>query len=104
MEMIATLLLSILAHLPIRPTWRADADGDMWVRLLDCDDGDPAINPDGIEAFYNGIDENCDGGDTCDLDGDGLIWHLSADVEFCRGYDPAARLDCDDTVDGGACW
>lgn len=29
----------------------------------DCDDADPAVNPEGTEAWDNGVDDNCDGRD-----------------------------------------
>src|SRR5690606_24816502 len=42
----------------------ADADGDNFTDVAcggtDCDDSDPAVNPDAIE-IYDGIDNNCDG-------------------------------------------
>ena len=38
-----------------------DADGDGWAGALDCDDDDPAINPDATEVCGSGADENCDG-------------------------------------------
>ncbi|NNE29631.1 MAG: HYR domain-containing protein, partial [Saprospiraceae bacterium] len=59
-----------------------DADGDGWVSDCDCDDSDPAVNPDATEVCGNGIDDDCDGDvDTDDDDMDG--------VSVCAG-------DCDD--------
>jgi hypothetical protein len=37
----------------------------------DCNDTDAAVNPNGIEVAYDGIDQNCDGTDLIDTDGDG---------------------------------
>jgi hypothetical protein len=50
-----------------------DADGDGWAACLECDDGDIAVNPDATEATGDGIDQDCDGLETCyvDLDDDG---------------------------------
>ncbi len=53
-----------------------DDDGDGWSETDgDCDDGDPAISPEGIESG-NGVDDDCDGivdepPDPVDADGDG---------------------------------
>lgn len=38
-----------------------DLDGDGFPPPADCNDADPAINPDGIELPGNLVDENCDG-------------------------------------------
>ncbi|MFT4621895.1 MAG: hypothetical protein ACI8PZ_000547 [Myxococcota bacterium] len=77
-----------------------DADGDGWLDAvacaalgvaLDCDDRDPAVHPEAVEAC-NGVDDNCSGvaDDVADADGD--------------GFDACA--DCDDgdpfTFPGGA--
>ncbi|GEM_PF-1712807 len=61
------------------PTNACDRPGDDWAADggLDCDDTDPAINPDAEEIPGDGVDQNCDGFDaeTCfednDLDGYG---------------------------------
>ncbi len=69
-------------------TWRplegTDADGDLWLAEHgDCDDTDAAVNCDARDLPYDGIDQDCWGGDLVDADGDGV-----------RGDD---GTDCDDT-------
>ncbi len=49
----------------------------------DCNDTDPSINPTGEEYWYDGVDQDCDGGSDYDADGDGY------DLE-------PPGLDCDD--------
>ena len=45
----------------------------------DCNDGDGAINPGAAEIAYDGIDQNCSGGDLVDVDGDGVAWPADCD-------------------------
>jgi len=50
-----------------------DRDGDGWtVAEGDCDDGDPTVHPEAYEAWYDGVDANCDGASDYDGDGDGF--------------------------------
>ncbi|MFM2246228.1 MAG: hypothetical protein RL071_2302 [Pseudomonadota bacterium] len=37
----------------------------------DCDDEDAAVNPEGLESWYDGVDSDCDGRDDFDADLDG---------------------------------
>ncbi len=48
-----------------------DVDGDTFTNLSDCDDNNASINPDAVEIWYDGVDQNCDGADDYDQDGDG---------------------------------
>ena len=44
---------------------------DPFATFFDCDDNDDTINPDAVEVWYNGVDENCDNKSDYDRDGDG---------------------------------
>ena len=87
-------------------TWYADLDGDSYGDAsstdidceqpdghvaddTDCDDGDPDTYPGAPEEPYDGVDQDCDSADLCDVDGDGYD-ALEGD---CGGD------DCDDEDD-----
>ena len=101
--------------------WKKDADGDGYGddTLLaaacaapagytstggDCDDGDATLNPLTSEITADGLDQDCDGGDTCWIDADtdgarGAGTTASADLD-CADLgeaDDSADTDCDDT-------
>ncbi|MFZ5476381.1 MAG: MopE-related protein [Myxococcota bacterium] len=100
------LLLTILTG--CGSSWSAaDLDGDGFSLVGgDCDDADPAVNPDAAEVWYDLIDQNCDGlGDT-DKDGDGALalevggddcWDdpdvVPTGFEAVPGYDQPAAAD-----------
>jgi len=79
-----------------------DADANRSSTLTDCDDTNPAVYTGATEVVGNGIDEDCDGFDTCfqDFDGDGfgsLTPVIGADLS-CSGPGESVRSDdCDDT-------
>ena len=94
----------------IVPANELDSDGDGYRGCeSDCNDGDPAINPDGIEICNDGIDQDCAGGDALgtnvtywpDIDSDRYGDPSGASVTHCeappKGY-ADNDLDCDDTA------
>jgi hypothetical protein len=67
----------------------------------DCDDGDPDVNPTGIEVAGDGVDSNCDGQELCfldfDLDGFGTELEVLSPRLACDGDGESRRSDdCDD--------
>jgi hypothetical protein len=56
---------------PAAPT--SDADGDTFARAPgpDCDDANATIHPGAVDVPFDGIDQDCKGGDNKDRDGDG---------------------------------
>ncbi len=88
------------------PVFYADTDGDGFGdpnttvvacaapngyvdNAVDCDDADGGVHVNADEVAYDGIDQDCDGSDLCDVDLDGFV-HPS-----CTGGNQEA--DCDDT-------
>jgi len=81
-----------------------DSDGFHW--FLDCNDSNPAINPDAIETL-NGIDEDCDelideGYEFVDSDDDGLSDHAEYHIYGTLWYDYDS--DNDGLSDGAEIW
>ena len=67
----------------------------------DCDDDDAAVYPGAEEIPYNGIDEDCDGADLCDVDGDGYAYDRGdCDGEDCDDSNPDIGPGSSEGADG----
>ena len=67
---------------------------------LDCDDDDPAINPDAFDAPGDGVDQDCDGVDAALLDADGDGFDAVDDCDDTDGLVfPGASEICEDGID-----
>ena len=73
-----------------------DGDGSI-LGDADCEDLDPNIYPGATESPYDGIDQDCDGSDQCDVDGDGYV------AVECEG-DDCDDSDADINVDAEEIW
>ncbi len=67
-----------------------DADNDGYPDGEDCNDNDASVHPDATEVVGDGIDQDCDGGETCYVDGDN-------DGARTTGEVTSADVDCNDT-------
>ncbi len=102
-------------------TWYADGDGDGWGdsavtdidcaqplafvgvdAVGDCDDSISSVYPGATEVVADGVDQDCDGGDTCfqDADGDGYGGSAtlgSSDLDCTASGESSVDTDCDDS-------
>lgn len=78
-----------------------DNDNDGFDESIDCDDNDPAIYPSALEVVADGVDNNCDGLESCyiDLDGDGYGSMVDTDDDGLIDTIPSLDLFCDDLVE-----
>ena len=77
-----------------------DVDSDGYTSCNgDCDDNIPVFNPDALDLFGDGFDQNCDGVDGIDNDKDGYAGEESGGVD-CDDQNPlinpSVTEQCDD--------
>jgi hypothetical protein len=70
-----------------------DSDGDGVPAAHDCDDTDKNRFPRAFDVMCDGIDQNCDGFDSCDRDNDRFV-----DNADCDPDDPGVTDQCQPTV------
>ena len=61
----------------------------------DCDDTESTISPGSAEVWYDGVDQDCAGGDDYDQDGDGVAYDLDCDDDDPTSLTRAVDGDCD---------
>ena len=76
-----------------------DDDGDGYTFCTeDCDDTDATVNPDGIEVYYDGTDQDCDGMSDFDQDMDGVdVYEVDCDGDGV--LDNTCDFDGNGTID-----
>jgi hypothetical protein len=101
-------------------TWYADSDSDTFgdpavsdidcyqptgyvSDNTDCDDSAASVYPGAAETTADGIDQDCDGGDTCYQDGDGDGYGTattvgSADLDCADSGESTISTDCNDSL------
>lgn len=84
----ARIEVPVVAHV------QEDTDNDGYGSVAtggeDCEDDDATINPGVEEAWYDGLDSNCDGANDYDQDGDGVMLGSDCDDEDASTYPGAA--------------
>ena len=82
---------------------RCVSAGDTWVvDSGDCNDADASVNPAATDTPYDGVDQDCDGGDDFDVDGDGaqVTSHGGTDCDDSNAaVNPGALEVCADGID-----
>lgn len=79
-----------------------DADRDGYNMSADCDDTDASVHPGAADAWYDGVDSDCEGDDDYDADLDGFDLGVDCDDASAAVY-PSAPDAWYDGVDSN-CW
>jgi hypothetical protein len=80
----------------------ADADGFRHEQAPggdDCNDFNASVNPGMDEIWYDGVDQDCDGGSDYDQDGDGHDILTRPDGDDCDDEDPRVYPGAPDPID-----
>ena len=81
------------------PTMYADGTGSL--EATDCDDNAEDVNPDIVDAWYDGVDSDCMGEDDYDQDGDTYydenLVPAYGETLYAENTGVASAGDCDDT-------
>jgi hypothetical protein len=87
-----------------------DADGDGWQVSNhnsdpgsgggDCNDTNASVFPGAADAWYDGVDTDCDGSDDWDQDGDGERTTYNNRGDDCDDTNPAVHPDAQERFDG----
>ncbi|MDP2311213.1 MAG: MopE-related protein [Pseudomonadota bacterium] len=66
----------------------------------DCDDAEPRVSPQQPDVWYDGLDQDCDGGDDYDQDGDGFVEddYVGLATTHAAGTGSLPGRDCDDLL------
>lgn len=80
----------------------ADEDADGYAATEDCDDDEATVYPSAAEIAGDGINQDCDGVDSCYTDGDGdnygtAVVIVGSSLNCGTGTGAAVSTDCDDT-------
>ncbi|MFM7200909.1 MAG: MopE-related protein [Myxococcota bacterium] len=82
------------------PTTDDDKDGFSEAQG-DCNDENPNIKPGAVEIPYDGVDQDCSGGDLNDIDGDGYIGTQASGGTDCNDNDSSINPGANEVICDG---